>query len=95
MLITYSVISSMIPEKLSDIKVIARKILNQHACGDIPWIPQDVLLCLERVEAEESIYISVCGSFHLSKSFILSAIGTILTYDLLIINAFLDDKKKR
>lgn len=93
-LIMNSVTSSMIPEKLSDIKITAREKLNQHACGTTPYVRANILLCLKRIEAEELIYISVCGLFPLTKSLILSATGAILSYDLLIINVLHDDEKK-
>ena len=91
MLMMYSVTSSMIPEKMHDIAVTAREKLNEHACGDVPFIPQNVQLCLRRIETESVTHISVCGLFRLSKSFILTAIGTIFTYDLLIVNIFLSE----
>ena len=89
-LLMYSVSSSMIPENLSEIRQIARERINEHVLNLIPPIPQNALLYLRRMETEEIIYVSVYGLFRLTKSFILSATGMIFTYDLLIINAFLD-----
>ena len=78
----------MIPEKISELKMTAREKINQHIFGCIPPILEHLLLCLKRLETEEIAYISVYGMFRLTKTFILSLIGIILTYELLIINAF-------
>ena len=92
MLVMYSICSSMIPERLSEIRLTARKRINEHVFGLSPPISQDALRYLKRIENENIMYVSVCGVFHLTRSFILSAIGAILTYDLLIINVFLEEK---
>ena len=89
MLVMYSFCSSMIADKMCKIKQTARETINEYNCGLIPPLSQNVLLCLRRIETEKTIHISVYGTFRLTKSFILSAIGIIFTYDLLIINAFL------
>lgn len=89
MMVMYTVCSSMIPEKLFEIRLTARQIINKHVLGQSPSIVQNVLSCLGRIETEEIIYISVCGMFRLTKTFILTAIGSIFTYDLLIISTFL------
>lgn len=94
MLVMYSVCSSMVQEKQSEIRSTAREKINEHVFGLTLSIPQNVLLCLRRIETETTIYISVCDMFRLSKSFILSAIGAIFTYDLLIISAFADEVKQ-
>ena len=93
MLLMYSVCSSMVTENMTKVTVTAREILNNYIFGSINSIPQNVLLCLRRIETEKIVYISVCDVFILSKSFILSAIGVALTYDLLIINAFTNEWK--
>lgn len=86
MLLMYSICCSMIPENLSEIKLTAREKLKEHVFGLAPIIPQNVLMCLKTIEAEKVVYISVCGLFRLTKGFILPAIGSVFTYDLLIIN---------
>ena len=84
MLVMYSVCSSMIPEGLSEIRLSACKRINEHVFGLSPPISQDALCYLKRIEMENIIYVSVCGMFRLTRSFILSAIGAILTYDNLL-----------
>ena len=93
MLVMYSVCSSMVTENMTKVTVTAREILNNYIFGSINSIPQNVLLCLRRIETEKIIYISVCDMFHLTKSFILTAIGFTLTYDLLIISAVTNEGK--
>ena len=90
LLVIYAVSSSMIPENLNEIKLTARKKINEHFFGVIPPIPENACFCLMRLEREQIIYIDVFGVFRLTKSFILPAIGGILTYDLLIINTFMN-----
>ena len=68
--------------------------VRKRYLSSITCIAENAILLRRRVEAEESIYMSVGGVFGLSRSFILTAIGAILTYDLLIISAFLNDKNK-
>ena len=92
MLVMYSVCSSMIPEGLSEIRLSACKRINEHVFGLSPPISQDALCYLKRIEMENIIYVFVFSMFRLTRSFILSAIGAILTYDLLIINVFLEEK---
>ena len=89
MLVIYSVCCSMITDNLNKIKLTASKKINEYIFGLRASIPQKALLCLKRIEMEKTIYISVFGVFHLTKGFILTAIGSIFTYDLLIINIFM------
>lgn len=90
MLLMYSIFSSTIPEELSEIKLAAREIIDEHIFNPVPNMQQNILLYLKRIETGKVTYICVYGLFRLTKSFILSAIAMIFTYDLLIINAFLD-----
>ena len=91
-LLMYCICGSKIPEKLSEIRLTVRVKINRHVFGLTPPISQSALLCLRRMEMENLIYITVCGTFRLTKSFIFLANGTIFTYDLLIINVFPDTK---
>ena len=93
MLLLYSVYSSMIPKNLHKIRVTAREKINDFVFDSDHSIPQNVMLCLRRIETENVIHITVCDMFSLTKSFILSAIGVIFTYDLLIISAFTSYEK--
>ena len=78
----------MIPENLNKIRQTAREKINEQVFNLCAWIPQNIFLCLRRIETEKLVYISVFGALRLTKSFILSAVGSIFTYDLLIINTF-------
>lgn len=89
MLLMYSICSSTIPESLHEIRTTVREKINDQVFGLSNYIPQNVLLCLNRMETETTVIITVCGVFRLTKSFILSAIGSVLTYDFLIINTFM------
>ena len=93
MLVMYSICSSMVTENMTKVTVTAREKVNSHVFGTVNSIPLNVLLCLKRIEKEKIVYVSVCDLFHLSKSFILSAIGITLSYDLLIITALMNDGK--
>lgn len=83
MLLTYTLSSSVIPEQMHEIKKAAKKYINTYG-NNID--SQDVLFYLHRIENEDIVYISAGGMFELTRGFILTAIGTTLTYDLLIIN---------
>ena len=85
-LIPYTICSSMITEKLFEIRKTVREKNNELASNDKLWIPHCVLQSLKRIEKDEIEYMPACGLFHVSRGFILTAIGASLTYDLLIIN---------
>lgn len=85
-MIPYAIFSSMVTEKLFKIKKTVRGKLNELAHNEKQWVPQSVLQCLKRIEKDEIEHVSACGLFHISRGFIFTAIGTMLTYDLLIIN---------
>ena len=82
----YSLSSSMIPEKIVEIKNTARKYINKHEDNNFQL--QSVIFYLRRIETEENVYISACGLFYINRQFILTAIGVTLTYDLLILNLY-------
>lgn len=84
MIIMYTICSSMIPNNFLRIRKTATEFINRHGYGHVAM--KQNIFCLKRIEREEIMYISVCELFHLTKSFILSALGTILTYGLLVAN---------
>lgn len=91
MLLMYFICCSMILENLSEIKLTAREKSKEHVFGLAPLIQQNVLLCLKRIETGKVVYIAIWGLFRLTKCFIcykcfLPAIGSIFTYDLVIIS---------
>lgn len=85
-MIPYTIFSSMMTEKLFEIKKTVQDKLNELLRNEKQWIPQCVLQSLKRIEKDEIEYMSACGLFHISRGFILTAVGATLTYDLLIIN---------
>ena len=90
-LVTLSVCSSFIPENLSEIRLTVRQNINEHVFKLKPPFTKNTLRCLQRIESEEIIYVSVCNMFLLTKSFILTTIGIIFTYCLLFVNAVVSE----
>lgn len=84
MILCYTICCSMIPEKLLQIKKTVSEFINECAYGQ--FITKQNMFYLKRIENEKVVYISVCGLFHFTRSFILSALGGMLTYGLLITN---------
>ena len=80
--ISYTICSSMIPENLIRIKDTVKDFVNGNSSRQ--FITKQTMFYLHRIENEESLHISACGLFNLTRSFILSALGAVLTYGLLI-----------
>lgn len=85
-LVMYTLCSSTISENMYELRKNVRELVDICVYNDRQKIPQCILQSLERIEKVDIVYISVGGFFHLRRGFILSAIGAIFTYDLLIIN---------
>ena len=83
-IVIYTVCSSTISENMKKIKRTAREFINRYFCIQ-PGL-QEYLFYLMRIESEEVVHLSVCGLFYLKRGFLLTALGTILTYGLLLIN---------
>ena len=81
---SYTVWGSRISENMMKVKRTATEFLNDYTFGH--HASQQNIYYLKRIENEEVVYFSVCGLFCLTKGFLLSALGAILTYGLLIIN---------
>lgn len=84
MLVSYTLCCSIIPEQLDEIKKTSRDLVR--ICGCNHFIFREITFYLSRIEKEDIVNISACGLFELRRGFILTAIGTTLTYDLLIIS---------
>lgn len=84
MILSYTICSSMISGKLTRIRKAARDFMN--SCGYDHFVSKQNLFYLKRIESEEIVYLSACELFYLTRSFMLSAFGAILTYGLLITN---------
>lgn len=84
MIIAYTLCGLMIPKNFMRIRETVREFLNRY--GYRPFVTKQNMFLLKRMESEEIVYISVCELFPLTRGFILSALGTVLTYGLLIIN---------
>lgn len=83
-LVSYALSCSMIPDKLTEIRLTVQDFIN--ICGNNHIVSQDILFDLQRIEKAEIVYISSCGIFQFSRKFIFSALGTTLTYVLLAIS---------
>ena len=81
---SYTVCGSRISENMMEVKRTAREFLNDYTFRH--YAAQQNIYYLKRIENEEVVYLSVCGLFCLTKGFLLSALGAIFTYGLLIIN---------
>lgn len=83
-LVYFTICCSLIPENLLEIKAIVKNFININRYSQ--HIPEQNLFYLLRIENEDIVYITVCGMFHVTRSYILTALGVMLTYGLLIIN---------
>ena len=80
---SYVICSSLIPENLNKIKNVVKEFINEY--GSYKFISKQNMFYLQRIESEETLFISACGVFNLSRSILFSALGSVLTYGLLII----------
>ncbi|KAG8199643.1 hypothetical protein JTE90_009474 [Oedothorax gibbosus] len=82
--ICLTLMSSRIPEELSEVKTIVGELIQKHKLK----IKQkdEVLFLLNRIEKSEIIHLTACGLMDFERSFILSALGNVLTYGLLVFN---------
>lgn len=83
-IVCFTICCSMIPEKLLEIKATVTDYID--SCGNTDLISKQNMFYLKRIESKDIVYISACGMFYVTRNFILSALGLILTYGLLIIN---------
>ncbi|KAG8199639.1 hypothetical protein JTE90_009470 [Oedothorax gibbosus] len=82
--ICLTLMSSRIPEELSEVKTIAGVLIQKHKIKTKQ--KDEVLFLLNRIEKSEIIHLTACGFVEFERSFILSAIGIVLTYGLLVFN---------
>lgn len=83
-IVAFTVCSSLIPEHLIEIKTLVKCFLNCYPYND--HVSKRNLFYLKRIENQDIVHISACGLLYVSRSFILSAIGLMLTYGLIIFN---------
>lgn len=83
-IVALTIYGSMIPEHLAEIRNIVRDFLNCKGCNKL--ISKENLFYLHRIENQDVVHISACGLLFISRRFLLSIIGLMLTYGLLIIN---------
>lgn len=74
----------MIPLNVIRIKNDVREFLNKYGYDN--YKNKQCMYYLKRIENEEVVYVSVCGLFHLTRNVLLTALGAVLTYGLLITN---------
>ena len=89
MIVSYIFCSSMIPLNLMRIKNNVREFINKF--GYDQFSNEEYMFYLQRIESEEIVYMSACELFHLRRSLLLTALGTVLTYGLLIIGFRFED----
>ncbi|KAG8199640.1 hypothetical protein JTE90_009471 [Oedothorax gibbosus] len=82
--ICLTLMSSRIPEELSEVKTIAGVLIQNHKVKTKQ--KNEVLFLLNRIEKSEIIHLTACGLMEFERSFILSALGNVLTYGLLVFN---------
>lgn len=83
-IVSFTVCSSMIPERLLEIRTFIRDILNGFDYNKL--ISKRSLHFLRRIENQDIVYISACGVLSVNRNFILSAIGLMLTYGIVILD---------
>lgn len=81
MFVSYTICSSMISENMIQIRTATDYI---NAWDYVQVFNRSNWFYLKRIESEEIVYISVCGLFRMTRGFIFSALGAVLTYGLLI-----------
>ena len=84
MIAVFTMSSSKIPENFVEIKTTVRYFISTYSFKR--FIPKQTLFHLKRIENEDTVYITVCDMFHVTRGYILSSLGLMLTYGLLIIN---------
>lgn len=84
MFVSYTLCSTMIPLRLMRIKNDVKEFLNKYGYDN--YENRQCMYYLKRIENEEIVYVSVCGLFHLTRNVLLTALGAVLTYGLLITN---------
>ncbi|GFY70660.1 hypothetical protein TNIN_321101 [Trichonephila inaurata madagascariensis] len=86
LLIIFSVTNccSAIPESMLRIKKTAARLMDDCVVSDVE--DRKCMSFLERIAKKDIIYITAGGVLDFKKSFLLSSLGTLLTYGLLILN---------
>ncbi|KAG8179462.1 hypothetical protein JTE90_021026 [Oedothorax gibbosus] len=86
-LVSLTLYGSKIPESLLKIKETAGMLLVRNAKQKFKYgIQNEMMYLLRRIEKSEIIHMSVCGLIEIRKSFLLTAVGGLCTYGLLILN---------
>ncbi|KAG8197541.1 hypothetical protein JTE90_007277 [Oedothorax gibbosus] len=86
-LFSLTLCGSKIPETMSDIKETAGKLLVRNAKYKLQYgLDNEAIYLLRRVEKHQIIHLSACGMVEIKKSYLISAIGGLFTYGLLILN---------
>ncbi|KAG8197539.1 hypothetical protein JTE90_007275 [Oedothorax gibbosus] len=86
-LLTLTLQAAKIPDSLTKIKETARTLLVKHSKHNFQnGITKETMYLLRRIEESELIQLSACGLIEFKKSFLLSAVGGLSTYGLLVLN---------
>ncbi|KAG8177646.1 hypothetical protein JTE90_014866 [Oedothorax gibbosus] len=91
-LLSLTLYGSKITESLSKIKQTAGNLLVRNAKQKFELgIRNETVYLLRRIEKSEIIHLSPCGIIEIRKSFLLTAVGGLCTYGLLILNFKIKD----
>lgn len=82
--IYFTICSSLIPENIIEIQSIVKNFVNIHRYSH--FISEQDLFYLTRIENADVVYISVGGMFNVTRSYIMTVLGLMFTYGLVIIN---------
>ncbi|GIY69713.1 uncharacterized protein CDAR_219961 [Caerostris darwini] len=73
---------SRLSENMSDVKETAAGLIDQ--CPFEYFQGKRILFLLKRIEKKDIIYLSACGMINIKRSFLLTAVGAIFTYGIII-----------
>ncbi|KAG8179463.1 hypothetical protein JTE90_021027 [Oedothorax gibbosus] len=91
-LVSLTLYGSKIPESLLKIKETAGMLLVRNAKQKFKHgIGTETMYLLRRIEKSEIIHLSACGMMEIRKRFLLTAVGGLCTYGLLLLNFKMKD----
>ncbi|GFT11322.1 uncharacterized protein TNCV_1144171 [Trichonephila clavipes] len=83
-IVSLTICNSRIEELMLKIKTTTESIIDKHKFDKLTG--KGTIEVLERMEKKDIIFISACETVHFKKSFLLSAVGALITYGVLLVN---------
>ncbi|GFT70373.1 uncharacterized protein NPIL_247141 [Nephila pilipes] len=83
-LCSLSIYNTKIPELMVQIKTEAGLLIDKHKFDNL--FGGKEMFLLYRMEKKDEIYMSACGAVYFKRSFLISALGALFTYGLVIYN---------